>query len=142
MNNEINPIEEDFNEALSKYKDGQDLIPIVQDFQKIIQQIPNHFAAWTCLSWLYLLLKNNEEALVSARQAVRLNQQDPQARMNLCLALLATKNKGVRDHVELIKKMSLMMPDVKSELKESVEDGFSRYPDWPELTKIKNWLEF
>ena len=142
MNNEINPIEEDFNEALSKYKDGQDLITIVQDFQKIIQQIPNHFAAWTCLSWLYLLLKNNEEALVAARQAVCLNQQDPQARMNLCLALLATKNKGVRDHVELIKKMSLMMPDVKNELKESVEDGFSRYPDWPELTKIKNWLEF
>ena len=45
MNNEINPIEEDFNSALSRYKAGQDLIPIVQDFQKIIQQIPNHFAA-------------------------------------------------------------------------------------------------
>ena len=37
MNNEINPIEEDFNEALSRYKAGQDLIPIVQDFQKIIK---------------------------------------------------------------------------------------------------------
>ena len=47
MNNEINPIEEDFNAALSRYKAGQDLIPIVLDFQKIIQQIPNHFAAWT-----------------------------------------------------------------------------------------------
>ena len=142
MNNEINPIEEDFNAALSRYKAGQDLIPIVQDFQKIIQQIPNHFAAWTCLSWLQLLLKNNEEALISARQAVRLNQQDPQARMNLSLALLATKNKGVRDHVELIKKMSMMIPDVKSDLKESVTDGFRRYPDWPELTKVKKWLEF
>ena len=142
MNNDINPIEEDFNSALSKYKDGQDLIPIVQDFQKIIQQIPNHFAAWTCLAWLQLLLKNNEEALAAARQAVRLNQQDPQARMNLSLALLATNNKGVRDHIELIKKMSMMMPDVKSELKESVEDGFNRYPDWPELTKVKKWLEF
>ena len=142
MNTEINPIEEDFNSALSKYKAGHDLNLIVEDFQKIIQQIPNHFAAWTCLSWLQLLLKNNQEALAAARQAVRLNQQDPQARMNLSLALLATKNKGVRDHVELIKKMSTMMPDVKSELKESVEDGFSRYPDWPELIKIKKWLEF
>ena len=138
----MNPIEEDFNADLSRYKSGQDLIPIVQDFQKIIQQIPNHFAAWTCLSWLYLLLKNNEEALAAARQAVRLNQQDPQARMNLSLALLATNNKCVRDHIELIKKMSMMMPDVKSELKESVEDGLSRYPDWPELTKVKKWLEF
>ena len=142
MNNEINPIEEDFNSALSRYKAGQDLYPIVQDFQKIIRQMPNHFAAWTCLSWLQLLLKNNEEALSAARQAVRLNQQDPQARMNLSLALLATNNKGVRDHIELIKKMSMMMPDVKSELKESVEDGLSRYPDWPELTKVKKWLEF
>ena len=142
MNNEINPIEEDFNAALSRYKAGKDLIPIVQDFQKIIKQIPHHFAAWTCLSWLQLLLKNNEEALAAARQAVRLNQQDPQARMNLSLALLATNNKGVRDHIELIKKMSMMVPDVKSELKESVEDGLSRYPDWPELIKVKKWLEF
>ena len=142
MNNEINPIEEDFNAALSRYKAEQDLTPILQYFQKIIHQIPNHFSAWTFLSWLHLLLKNNEEALAAAKQAVRLNQQDPQARMNLSLALLATNNKGVRDHIELIKKMSMMMPDVKSELKESVEDGFSRYPDWPELTKVKKWLEY
>ena len=142
MTNDMNPIENDFNAALSRYQDGQDLPSIAQDFQSIIQQIPNHFAAWTCLSWLQLLLRNNEEALAAARQAVRLNQQDPQARMNLSLALLATKNKGVRDHVELIKKMAMMMPDVKSDLKESIEDGFNRYPNWPELTKIKKWLEF
>ena len=67
MTDDINPIESDFNAALSRYKDGQELTPIVQDFQKIIQQIPNHFAAWTCLSWLHLLLKNNEEALAAAR---------------------------------------------------------------------------
>ncbi len=142
MTDEINPIESDFNAALSRYQDGQELVPIAKDFQKIIQQIPNHFAAWTCLSWLQLLLKNNEEALAAARQAVRLNHQDPQARMNLSLALLATKNKGVREHVELIKKMTIMMPDVKTELKESVDDGFKRYPNWPELIKINRWLEF
>ena len=51
-------------------------------------------------------------------------------------------NKGVREHVELIKKMTMMMPDVKTELKESVEDGFKRYPNWPELIKISKWLEF
>ena len=142
MIDDINPVEADFNAALSRYQDGKELIPIVEDFQKIIQQIPNHFAAWTCLSWLQLLLKNNEEALSAARQAVRLNQQDPQARMNLSLALLATNNKGVRENVELIKKMAMMIPDVKTELKESVEDGLNRYPKWPELIKIKKWLEF
>ena len=142
MTEDINPIESDFNSALSKYHDGQELTLIVEDFQKIIHQIPNHFAAWTCLSWLQLLLKNNDEALVAARQAVRLNQQDPQARMNLSLALLATNNKGVREQVELIKKMAIMMPDVKNELKESVQDGFNRYPNWPELNKINKWLAF
>ena len=99
MTDDINPIESDFNSALSRYQDGQELISIAQDFQKIIQQIPNHFAAWTCLSWLQLLLKNNQEALAAARESVRLNQQDPQARMNLSLALLATNNKGVREPV-------------------------------------------
>ena len=142
MTEDINPIESDFNSALSKYHDGQELTLIVEDFQKIIHQIPNHFAAWTCLSWLQLLLKNNDAALVAARQAVRLNQQDPQARMNLSLALLATNNKGVREQVELIKKMAIMMPDVKNELKESVQDGFNRYPNWPELNKINKWLAF
>ena len=142
MTEDINPIESDFNSALSKYHDGQELPLIVEDFQKIIHQIPNHFAAWTCLSWLQLLLKNNDAALVAARQAVRLNQQDPQARMNLSLALLATNNKGVREQVELIKKMAIMMPDVKNELKESVQDGFNRYPNWPELNKINKWLAF
>ena len=142
MNDDINPIESDFNAALSRYQDGQELTLIVEDFKKIIQQIPNHFAAWTCLSWLQLLLKNNQEGLAAARQAVSLNQQDPQARMNLSLALLATNNKGVRENVELIKKMAKMMPDVKTELRESVKDGFNRYPNWPELIKLNKWLEF
>ena len=62
--------------------------------------------------------------------------------MNLTLALLATNNKGVRENIELIKKMAMMMPDVKTDLKESVEDGFKRYPNWPELIKLKKWLEF
>jgi len=35
MNNEINPIEEDFNAALSRYKAGQDLIPIVKIFKTL-----------------------------------------------------------------------------------------------------------
>ena len=133
--------ESDFNAALSKYQSGEDLDKLEEDFQKIVYQIPNHFAAWTCLAWLQLLLKKNDEALRSAKQAVKLNGQDPQARMNLSLALLATRTKGVRDHVEIIKRMLIMVPDLEEELKSSVEDGFSRYPDWPELTKVKNWIE-
>ena len=138
----MNDIEAEFNAALSRYEAGEDLLPLVDDFKKIINQIPNHFAAWTCLAWLYLLLKNNNEALFAAKQAVKLNGQDLQARMNLSLALLATKTKGVRENIDLIKRIMIMAPDLEEDLKLSVEDGFSRYPEWPELKKVKKWLDF
>ena len=138
----MNDIEAEFNAALSRYEAGEDLLPLVDDFKKIINQIPNHFAAWTCLAWLYLLLKNNNEALFAAKQAVKLNGQDLQARMNLSLALLATNTKGVRENIDLIKRIMIMAPDLEKDLKLSVEDGFSKYPDWPELRKVKKWLDF
>ena len=138
----MNDIEAEFNAALSRYEAGEDLLPLVDDFKKIINQIPNHFAAWTCLAWLYLLLKNNNEALFAAKQAVKLNGQDLQARMNLSLALLATNTKGVRENIDLIKRIIIMAPDVEGDLKLSVEDGLSRYPEWPELKKVKKWLDF
>ena len=138
----MNDIEAEFNAALSRYEAGEDLLPLVDDFKKIINQIPNHFAAWTCLAWLYLLLKNNNEALFAAKQAVKLNGQDLQARMNLSLALLATKTKCVRENIDLIKRIMIMAPDLEKDLKLSVEDGFSKYPEWPELKKVKKWLDF
>ena len=138
----MNDIEAEFNAALSRYEAGDDLLPLVDDFKKIINQIPNHFAAWTCLAWLYLLLKNNNEALFAAKQAVKLNGQDLQARMNLSLALLATNTKGVRDNIDLIKRIIIMAPDLEEDLKLSVADGFSKYPEWPELKKVKKWLDF
>jgi len=135
-------IEDEFNAALSRYKSGEDINLIVQEFKEIINKIPNHFAAWTCLAWLQLLKKNNEEALYAARQAVKLNSQDPQARMNLALALLATNNKGVREHIELIKRLIIFAPELEEDLKESVNDGLSRNSQWIELEKIKKWLDF
>ena len=142
MIKKIDDCEQFFNEALARYQSGGELQEILEDFQQITNHIPNHFAAWTCLSWLHLLLKNNNEGLFAARQAVKLNGQDPQARMNLALALLATNTKGVRDHITIIKRMILMVPEIEEELKSSVEDGFLRYPEWPEMKKMKDWLEF
>ena len=142
MNNKIDDLEGYFNQALSRYQSGEDITKILEDFKKITNQIPNHFAAWTCLSWLHLLLRNDAEALLAARQAVKLNGQDPQARMNLTLALLSTKSKGVRENVSLIQKMIFMVPEIEDDLKSSMEDGLSRYPEWLELKKLKDWLGF
>ena len=138
----MSEIENEFNATLSRYQAGEDINQIIPEFKKIINQIPNHFAAWTCLAWLQLLQKNNEEALFSAKQAVKLNGQDPQARMNLVLALLATNSKGVRNHIDLIKRLIIIAPELEEDLKQSVNDGLSKDADWSELKKIKKWLDF
>ena len=82
-----------------------------------------------------------EEALRSARFAVKLNPQDPQARINLSLALLDTQSKGVRDHIQVVQQVLAMAPQVADDLKESLDDGQQRRPDWAALAKVRSWLD-
>ena len=130
-----------FEEALNRYKAGSPADELIEDFQKIASTTPNNAAAWTCLSWLQLLCDLPQEALRSARYAVKLNGQDPQSRINLSLALLETNSKGVRDHIDYVKRAMFVLPELEKELKESFEDGLSRKPNWKTLIKIKNWLD-
>tara|TARA_Y100001968_G_C19327630_1_gene702583 strand:+ start:242 stop:661 length:420 start_codon:yes stop_codon:yes gene_type:complete len=130
-----------FDVAMKRYQEGADARDLLKDFESITAMYPGQSAGWTCLAWLQLLSEQNEEALRSARTAVKLNKQDPQARINLSLALLATNSKGVRDHIEFVKRALLVVPDFESELKSSIEDGLKRKPEWESLKKIKNWLE-
>ena len=130
-----------FNQAMARYQAGTEAIDLIKDFETITASAPNQSAGWTCLAWLQLLCNKPEEALRSARIAVRLNGQDPQARINLSLALLETNSKGVRDHIEFVKRALVIVPDFEKELKSSIEDGMQRKPDWQALEKIKNWLE-
>ena len=71
-----------------------------------------------------------------------MNKQDPQARINLSLALLETNSKGVREHIEFLQKALFVVPDLKKELQNSIEDGLKRKPDWQALKKIKNWRHY
>nr|AUG32053.1 hypothetical protein PLO_038 [Paulinella longichromatophora] len=130
-----------FEQAVSRYQKGALPAELLHDFIKITNQIPQHSAGWTCLAWLQLLENQTEEALISARTAVRLNPQDPQARVNLCLALLETESKGVREHIEIIKQIIAIAPNLSRELKESLDDGLLRKPKWKALNKIKAWLD-
>ena len=81
-----------FDQAMSRYQSGEDVNEVLKDFEKITSISPNQSAGWTCLAWLQLLCDLKEDALRSARMAVRLNGQDPQARVNLSLALLETNS--------------------------------------------------
>ena len=129
-----------FEEALNRYKAGTPAEDLIKDFQKIVSSTPNNAAGWTCLSWLQLLCDTPHEALRSARYAVKLNGQDPQSRINLSIALLETNSKGVRDHIDYVKRAMIVLPELEKELKESFEDGLARKPNWRTLLKIKSWL--
>lgn len=130
-----------FEQAMARYQNGAPAAELLDDFITITEAAPRQSAGWTCLAWLQLLCDQPEAALRSARTAVKLNPQDPQARINLSLAMLETKAKGVRDQIEIVQQVLAMAPDVSQELQASIADGFQRRPGWPALTKVKNWLE-
>jgi predicted Zn-dependent protease len=88
-----------------------------------------------------LLLDQPQEALKSARTAVRLNPQDPQARLNLSVAMLETGAKGVREHIEMVQRITVMAPELGEDLQESMADGLARRPGWSAMEKVRTWLQ-
>ena len=129
-----------FEQAMARYQAGADAAEILPDFLKITEAAPRQSAGWTCLAWLQLLCEQPEEALRSARFAVKLNGQDPQARINLSLALLETQSKGVRDHIQVVQQVMALAPEMEDDLKASIADGLKRRPGWKALEKVKSWL--
>ena len=130
-----------FEQAMARYQDGAAASDVLDDFIAITNAAPRQSAGWTCLAWLQLLCDQPEEALRSARFAVKLNGQDPQARINLSVAMLETQAKGVRDHIQVVQQILAVAPEVTQELQASIADGLVRKPGWPALTKVKSWLE-
>ncbi|MEY4772650.1 MAG: hypothetical protein RLZZ346_1905 [Cyanobacteriota bacterium] len=129
-----------FEQALQGYHDGHPLPEVIASFQQITQQEPRLSAGWTCLAWLQLLDDQPQEALRSAKTAVRLNGQDPQARINLSLAMLETGAKGVREHVEIVQRVMVMAPEMAEDLNAAIADGLQRKPGWKAMEKVKAWL--
>jgi len=142
----VNPMEKNdeslFDNAMARYQSGEEASKLIKDFEEITSISPNQSAGWTCLAWLQLLCNENQNALKSARVAVKLNPQDPQSRINLTIALLETNSKGVREHIEFVKRALLIVPELEKELKDSLNDGINRKPNWNSLKKIQSWLGF
>ena len=129
-----------FEQAMARYQAGASAAEILPDFLRITEAAPRQSAGWTCLAWLQLLCDLPEDALRSARFAVKLNPQDPQARVNLSLALLETESKGVREHVQVVQQVLTMAPQISDELRTAMDDGLQRRPNWTSLEKVKTWL--
>ena len=130
-----------FDQAIARYQQGAEPDDLIDDFLTITAQSPRQSAGWTCLAWLQLLDNQPQAGLRSARTAVKLNPQDPQARINLSLAMLETNAKGVREHIELVQRLRVMAPELASELDDALADGLVRRPDWQALLKVQAWLQ-
>ncbi|MFN9547966.1 MAG: hypothetical protein ACK6AD_13045 [Cyanobacteriota bacterium] len=130
-----------FSQSLERYRQGTPPEELLEDFLQITAQAPGQSAGWTCLAWLQLLVDQPQAALKSARVAVRLNPQDPQARVNLSVAMLETSAKGVREHIQAAQRIILLAPELGEELKDSIADGLARRPGWSALEKVRGWLQ-
>jgi predicted Zn-dependent protease len=129
-----------FDEALERYKAGEEPAKLIPVFKEICDRARKSSPAWTCLAWLYLLEEKPSQALEAAQKAVKLNSQDPQARINLAVAMLETSKKGVRPHVEIAQQLVMAVPELREEVQQSIEDGLTRKPDWASLQRVKSWL--
>jgi predicted Zn-dependent protease len=129
-----------FDRGLERYQAGEPVADLIPLFKDVCDRTSKSSPAWTCLSWLYLLDSKPTQAYKAAQKAVKLNPQDPQARINLAIAMLETAQKGVRQHVEIAGQIIMAVPELREEVQRNFEDGLSRKPDWKSLIRIQTWL--
>ncbi|QOV21634.1 tetratricopeptide repeat protein [Anabaenopsis elenkinii] len=129
-----------FDTGLERYKAGEAPESLIPVFKEVCDRAPKTSSAWICLAWLYLLENQPNLAYKAAQKAVKLNPQDPQARINLAVSMLETGQKGLREHIDFVKQLIFVNPEWESDIKDSIADGLSRKPDWQSLAKVKGWL--
>lgn len=133
-------LESKFDEGLARYKDGESAASLLPTFKEICANAPKNSAAQTCLSWLYLLADKPNAAYKAAQRAVKLAPTDPQARINLSIAMLETGKSGVREHIDMVAPFLASVDDLKAEIQENFEEGLRRKPDWKSLQRVQKWL--
>lgn len=133
-------IEELFQRCIRRYESGEPAQALIPAFESICKGSPKAAAAWTCLSWLYLLEGQAAKALKAAQTAVKLDPVDAQPRVNLTLAMLELKKTGVRQQVEVIQQILVRDPEQIDGIKSNLAEGGKRRPAWPQLSKIHHWL--
>ncbi len=133
-------VEELFQAAVARYEAGEAAVTLIPDFVDICKQSTKLSAAWTCLSWLYLLEQQPEPALKAAQKAVNLDRVDAQPRVNLALAMLETGRKGVREQVEMIQRILISDNEQIDLVKANIQEGKKRRAEWTQLSKIEQWL--
>lgn len=133
-------VEDLFDDGLARYQAGESPETLIPVFKEVCDRSRKTSSAWTCLAWLYLLADKPALALSAAQTAVKLNPQDPQARVNLAVAMLETDKKGVRQHIEVAQQVIMVVAELQQEVIQNIEDGLTRKPGWKSLERVKTWL--
>lgn len=133
-------VEDLFDEGLARYQAGEDPKDLIETFKEVCDRAPKSSPAWTCLSWLYLLADKPTQAYKAAQKAVKMNPEDPQARINLSIAMIDTAHKGVRKHIELAQQIVMAVPELRDEVQKNFEDGLKRKPEWKTLKRVQGWI--
>ncbi len=134
------PVDTVFDQALQRYREGESPATLIPVFRDICDRATKSSPAWTCLAWLYLLNNQPKLAYKAAQKAVKLNPEDPQARINLAIAMLDSGQKGVRPHVELAQQVVGVVAELREEVQANFADGLQRKPDWPSLQRVQRWI--
>jgi predicted Zn-dependent protease len=129
-----------FDQGIERYNAGESAATLLPTFKEVCDRAPKNSSAWTCLAWLYLLDNKPSQAYKAAQRAVKLNPQDPQARVNLAMAMLETEQKGVRQHIEMAGQMMMAVPELREEIERNFKEGLTRKPDWASLMRVRGWL--
>jgi len=132
-------IESLFQQGIERYQAGESAEALLPVFQDVCDRAAKNSPAWTCLAWLYLLADQEAAALKAAQRAVKLNPEDAQARINLVIALLETGQKGVRQHIDLVRQL-MAVPELRQEVQQNFDEGLKRKPDWQALQKVQSWI--
>jgi predicted Zn-dependent protease len=135
----VETVEALFEQGIERYQAGEPVANLIPLFKEVCDRSAKSSPAWTCLAWLYLLDNKPTQAYKAAQKAVKLNPQDPQARINLAIAMLETAQKGVRQHVEIAAQL-VAVPELREEVERNFEDGLQRKPDWKSLNRVQSWL--
>lgn len=129
-----------FDQGLERYQAGEAIPDLITTFKEVCERSPKSSSAWTCLAWLYLLDNKPSQAYKAAQKAVKLNPQDPQARINLAIAMLEIAQKGVREHVEVAIQLVMAVPELREEVQNNIADGLNRKPNWKSLMRVQSWI--
>lgn len=126
-----------FNEGFSRYQAGESAAVLLPLFQEVAQAEPEEQSVWVCVSWLYLLDAQSEEAVKAARKAVFLDRDSAQAHINLAVALTDSKQQGITYHVQQAQQLLTAHPDQKEAVLENFAEGHQRRPDWVALKTLE-----